>query len=574
MKAISQETLEKINRLTGQTFWNRVSGGTDEQVELLREIGLSGESAAIPEISYLLVDASGPVWHAAAEAVNRLLETLKPLDLVALDQRMREVGSYDREVDRRWRKLRPSDLSRFESSEFAARLLGLASFHSGGYVREAAIKSLMTQESGNELPFLLIRLNDWVTPVREAAAKAVDAKMHAEYAHHFMRCLQLVLRLGKCGRANRGLVENVCGLLRRAECRDILQAGMKSNDRALRRASFQLAADAEQSARAVIIRAALLDADPVARAWAVRRFLPEITAEDLPSVAAPMLVDRFMPVRRDALWALATKCPDFAAEPLRRALLDSHVGMREVARHFLMVAGCFDARRFYLEALEHNKGRTGVAAIRGLGETGRPEDAAAVSENFNSAEPRFRRAATYAVGKLDGKHFIGPLLLMLADESPSVSREALRALLPNAHEPTLEAYWKLFANDKRVFVQRNVLVLMLRFGKWEKLPPLLLACSNEDARLSGFAQNALRAWFRNYNHSFAEPTRIDREKIQVALQSTEKHPPAGHVSGIRGGTDHHPAGQQRCGIPSVSLQSGSWALCDRPVRPRIPALRH
>jgi len=239
--------------------------------------------------------------------------------------------------------------------------------------------------------------------VREAATRAVNARLRPEYAQYFLRSLQLVLRLETCGRANRVLVDSVCGLLRRAECREVLQDGMKSSDRALRCASFQLAADAEQSARSVIIKAALADADPVARAWAVRRFLPEATAEELPSMAAPMLADRFMPVRRDALWALATKCPDFAGEPLRRALLDSHVRMREVARQFLAADERFDARPFYLDALERREAKTLAAAIRGLGESGGLEDAKLVSPFLNVPEPRLRRAASYAVGKLDAE---------------------------------------------------------------------------------------------------------------------------------------------------------------------------
>jgi hypothetical protein len=262
MKAISQETWEKIRRLGGRSFWNRLFGSTEKQVELLRDIGHSGEAAAIPEIAWILVDFSGPVSRAAAEVVHRLIETLTPLDLAALDQRIREVGSYDREVDRRWRTLRPTDLSGFASSEFAVSLLGLASFHSSGYVREAAVEHLAGQNSGHELPFLLIRLNDWVVPVRDVAAHAVNARIRPEYAQHFLRNLRLVLRLQSCGRVNRTLVDFVCGLLRRAGCREVLQAGMKSSDRALRRASFQLAADAEQSARTVIIRAALADDAP------------------------------------------------------------------------------------------------------------------------------------------------------------------------------------------------------------------------------------------------------------------------------------------------------------------------
>jgi HEAT repeat protein len=534
MKTISPETREKIGHLLrGSNFWNRMFANTEEQVELLHDIGYSCESAAIPEIAWLLVGASGPVWRAAAEAVHRLLATLAPLDLAALDQRIREIGSYDRERDRRWRKLRPSDLSRFVSSEFAVSLLGLASFHSSGYAREAAVEKLSALDSGQELPFLLIRLNDWVVPVREAAARAVNTRLRPEYAHHFLRNLRLVLRLESCGRANRALVDIICGLLRRAECQEVLQAGMKSSDRALRRASFQLAANAEQSARAVIIRAALADTDPVARAWAVKRFLPEVTAGELPSIAAPMLADRFMPVRRDTLWALATKCPDFAAEPLKRALLDSHFGMREVARCFLAADGHFDIRKFYLDAVQRREARTLAAAIRGLGETGKPEDAGVVSEFLNAPKPSLRRAATYAVGKLDAEHFVAQLMQMLADEMPGVSREALKALLPKARHQSLDDFWKLFANDKRVFVRRNTLVLMLRFGKWEKLPPLLLACADEDKLLAEIAAGAVHDWIVHYNGSYAEPTRRDFENIESALRKVHTRLPRKSVDEIR-----------------------------------------
>ena len=69
MKSVSKETPEKIDRLfRGGSFWSRVLASSEEQVELLHEIGFSGEAGAIPEIACLLVDASGPVFRAAGEA--------------------------------------------------------------------------------------------------------------------------------------------------------------------------------------------------------------------------------------------------------------------------------------------------------------------------------------------------------------------------------------------------------------------------------------------------------------------------------------------------------------------------
>jgi hypothetical protein len=68
-------------------------------------------------------------------------------------------------------------------------------------------------------------------------------------------------------------------------------------------------------------------------------------------------------------------------------------------------------------------------------------------------------------------------------------------------------------------------MLILYFGKWQKLPPILLACADKDVRLAGLAQAALRDWLRNYNRSFAEPTRTDFEKIQDALTQAEDRLP-------------------------------------------------
>ena len=173
MKSVSKETREKIDRLfRGGSFWSRVLASSEEQVELLHEIGFSGEAGAIPEIACLLVDASGPVFRAAVEAVHRLLQTLTPFELAGLDQRIRMIGACDRGLDYGWRKLWPSGLRRFGSSEFAASLFGLASFHNDGYVREAAVNGLSALDDGQELQFLLIRLNDWVAPAFGTMATA------------------------------------------------------------------------------------------------------------------------------------------------------------------------------------------------------------------------------------------------------------------------------------------------------------------------------------------------------------------------------------------------------------------
>jgi HEAT repeat protein len=467
------------------------------------------------------------------EGVHNIVSELSPLDLAALDQRVRGWGAYSYYNLNNWQNLRPSDVIRLAQSKFAVSLVGLASFHHSGYVREAAVRELAAQLTGKELPFLLIRLNDWVSQVRDAAVQAVSTRIEPPYAVHFLANIRLVLRLRACGRVEKQFVDDVCSLLKRPECKEVLQAGTASKDRTIRRISFKLAAEADPSTRSSIIRTVMTDPDAVVRSWAVRHFLPDVTADELPSVIEPMLNDRFMPVRRDALWAVATRRPDLAAEPLRRALLDSHTSMRETARQFLPVAGIPDARVFYVEAAERGNNAQRFAALCGLGETGKASDVPLLSPGLRASQPRLRRAAVYAMGKLDADGCISKLTEFLSDAMPSVSREALKALLSKVSQVPLDDLEQLSVFHASFHVRRNALTLIQHADKWRKLPALLHACGDEDAKIASLATRALQDWFFNYNRSYTEPTQADFERIQSVLPQVESKLPHATVQELR-----------------------------------------
>lgn len=392
---------------------------------------------------------------------------------------------------------------------------------------------LALQRTGKELPFLLIRLNDWVPQIRDAAAMAVRARIERSYAAHFLANISLVLRLRICGRVEKKFGDDICALLKRAECKDVLQAGTTSKDKAVRRISFQLAAEADPSTRIAIIRASMTDPDAAARSWAVRHFLPEVSPDELPGITEPMLKDRFMPVRRDALWYAATKRPDMARQALRAALLDDHVAMREIARQFLTAAQIESSRDFYAEAVENDNHKQRFAAICGLGETGKAADVTLIARFLNSTQTRIRRAVAYAVGKLDLEGQLQNLVILLSDPKPSVSREALKALQTKSRCIALADLENLVATGSEFHIRRNALTLISQVDKWKKVPALIKVCGDADVRLAQQAAKGLRAWSANYNSSFAEPTRADFEKISAELTRFEPLLPHGFAVELR-----------------------------------------
>ena len=438
-----------------------------------------------------------------------------------LDQRSREWSEYSYYRLHSWRFLAPGDVRRLAKSQFATSLIGLVSFHFSGYVREAAVQELASQRTGRELPFLLIRLNDWVAQVRAAAECAVRQRLSPEYAPHFLANISLVLRLRECGRLEKELVDDVFALLKRPECKEALLACMASEHRTIRRISFQLFIEANPATAANTIHYMMADPDAVLRLLAVRHILPSITPDELPSVIEPMLKDRFMPVRREALWALAAKRPDAAKEPIRRALLDSHVSMRDTARHYLELADVADVRAFYTEALRSGAESSVLSALCGLGENGKASDVCLLFDHLVSPRTKIRSAAVYALGRLDAAGNLNTLVGFLSDTKSSVSRQAMKALIPMAREIALEDLEKLVVSSANHHVKHNALLLVLHTGKWRKLPALLNACTDEDPKLARFAAKTLENWIATYNRSFAEPSRTDIERIQSALANVE-----------------------------------------------------
>lgn len=109
-----------------------------------------------------------------AEEIDQIISELSPLDLAALDQRVRESWMAYRYYNlHNWQSLRPSDVSRLAQSKFATSLVGLTSFHVSGYVREAAVAELTSQRTGKELPFLLINAQvNWKDANRFCASAA------------------------------------------------------------------------------------------------------------------------------------------------------------------------------------------------------------------------------------------------------------------------------------------------------------------------------------------------------------------------------------------------------------------
>lgn len=297
MRTISPNTRRLINQLyEPASFWERLSH-SGKAAGTLTEIGNSAEPVSIIDILPFVLADRKEVAIAAAAAVHKLTEATSPRDLLGLDRLSRERSPYVGNYRLDWYRLLPKDLDRLQTfGEASTALLGIAGFHHSGYVREEAVKRLNRITTGIEIPFLLIRLDDWVSSVRDAAQKAINSRLDPAYCRSFITNLALIARLEAAAKVHsEPIIKRIKELQQSAECRSGLTEALSSNDRFIRRASFRLAINSKGRNLSEVLRQALNDSDTVIRLWAAQGVSAAFEGAALDQMLTLMKRDRFMP---------------------------------------------------------------------------------------------------------------------------------------------------------------------------------------------------------------------------------------------------------------------------------------
>lgn len=521
MKRPSERTWQLLNEFySGQGLWNSLIG-KKPSVDFLDEIAASGEQLVISHLAPMLLHRSENVRVAAAHCISKIIIGIAAKDFPQLEQSCRNDWAYDSSALHPWRTMKPSELPKLFQLPSSDFLLGLASFHNNGYVRESALEMLTTVRSGIELPFVLLRLNDWVPQVRRIAADAISARLETDYASRFIRNLWLVSRLRSCGRGEHELVVNqVTSLLASAESPEALTQGILSADPWTRRESFQIALAGTTANHKRLLDSVLHDADPILRLWAIRAILPKAAPEEARRYLQSASADKFRPVRCEALNLWASRFPDDATDRLEQALFDSHGSVRSLAQFWMKkLRPEVSVAEVYREVLARGDQTKLRAAILGVGETGEKQDAARVAENLNAGTQSLQKAAIRSLASLDREAYTDRFFRALSDDEPGISNEAARALRPLArrfHDQLLP----VFRESRLPHTKRNVFRLLQTLPFWRRGIFLFEAIRDSDEHIVKHALNHLRTWIDRSGGMPTPPSPDELAQLQNALKAS------------------------------------------------------
>jgi len=488
--------------------------------EILAKIEKDHDLNDIPKAFRWLLTSDDPTLKLrAALSIAKLVSLLPITRLLKLDLLFREQTSLEWEHD--WKRKDPANLLLPSLSESEkAIILGLASFHSNGYFRERAIKALSLMTSGDELPYLVIRLNDWVPAIWNRSNTAVLRRLNPQNARAIIDALPLIFRLrGRSRHDHHELVDASIATLSKPDARPELELGLRSKENEVRRCCYQVIIEAGIFDNPTLLDHLIKEPLPTNRSYILRHISAKLTPEEFQPYRSALLRDNSAPVRLTALRLLHQFNPAESIAELELAVLDEDPGVREAARFLLKkIDSKYDFPRIYREILR-DPSILSRGAISGLGETGQADDTKYVMPILKADKVRLVRSGMRAVAKLDFPGSKDALIAFLADPRTGVAKEAHRLLLGRIDAIDAELIHRDYFQNKPDVLRQQSAFLLCSLGKWDAPKYLLEICADRSEPIAEFGLSALSKWLSRYNCSFTTPTRAQLEAIQNALKA-------------------------------------------------------
>lgn len=508
-RQVSPETRSLIAQLDVHRSWTWMGLEKVSVDEVLATIADRGEPAAVPWLLDELFARRRRVREAAAAAVAGLVRQVHVRDVAWFDDHVRRSCGLS------WRRMSALHLS---LTHRRAELLAVACCHPSGYVRETALRSLSLEAlGGTTLLFLILRLNDWVSAVRDAADERFDEALSALPRDELIPALGMVpwMRSHRLRRKLGPQVDRLLAAFEEPGASDARERARRSEDPVVRREAFRLSLRCSVLATEEIARG-LTDPDP-SIAMEVLRGGMEVDGH---SVCRQALRSPHGRVRAAAIRGVLQAGSEDAEALVLAFMFDPSPAVREVARSAAIDLSPDRILEAGRRAVEVSSGRKRAAALAGLTAADVPQaDLRPLLNAYaNDISARVRARVVECMAQLEGGLNEGRLLTALSDPSRRVASTAAR-LAAGDRSISAEGLWDSVTSGRWDHTRRHAFLLLSKQGKWVSLRYTLEALRLPDIELRGLAHYALRNWMARVNRSFVPPSETDRLAIEAAIDA-------------------------------------------------------
>jgi hypothetical protein len=398
-----------------------------------------------------------------------------------------------------------------------------AACDASGYRRLSAVHALDQMATPATLPALIIRVNDWVEPVRRTALSAITKLALPANAAAFATCLPLFHQLSQRSRADHApLIQFVEDFLCEPANAAAVVSAITDPQPRIARACLKLAITRGLADAATLVAQGMKQRDLATRTMTAP-LIAQLRGKARDKVLAVALADRNMPLRLAALRILLAQAPD--SVDVKAYLFDRHLAIRLLAAGHRRTQGGNPASIYAEELARGGKDPVRLRiALWGLGEHGTRSDATTIRPFLHHSVPSVRCEALHAYARRDGEDLHNIVLHALGSTDAAVSNEAGR-IARRAHlQFDATQLLPLLLDPPRANVAATLVAAQQLSNKWERLILLLHLRRVSGDEGHGNFVSAIRHWEDGYNRNFMPVTAKQRNTLMALLQRASARP--------------------------------------------------
>lgn len=487
---------------------------------MIRALGDTGEALLASALLEFAFNFHRGISRTAANSIAQLLQACSAEELAYLCKRMREAGEYGSTPWMQQQLVESAVAKTWGLGAPGVFVLGLSSFCQSGYVREIAVQELGRCDMPEAIPFLMLRLNDWVPQVQRAAMAAIENFLTVEHAGPLVEALPALIRfLELPTSAFEEWMKKLREQLASPAFAEALKAGLSSDAVRVRRECTSIAIQAK---RADTCRAGLASPDPHVRRHCADYLLGSLQNQPKIRLIEQLLDDVDPSVRRSALRAAATQQTNNLHALLERGLMDPSSKVRSTAAFHMRESFGMDLAGFYRSQIALASGRSLGIALMGLERFGDAGDVELLLPHRSSPCAHIARPALRALGRLDPGNQARRMTELLAHAKRSFSKIARDFFLEHHVLMDLDAMESMLRSNPLEHVRFHAFEVLKQTGKWSRLRFGLIALGHADGELQKRAATAIRDWMRDFNRLQQPPTPIEVEAVQAQATAARK----------------------------------------------------
>jgi hypothetical protein len=486
--------------------------------DVLDSILKKNDLTKLPVAFSFLLTSSDDLKMRTAEALHLCLSSLTNKELLLVDTLFRDGTSMDWNYD--WKSVSPMDLclSNMTDDEKVS-VLGLCTFHPNGYFREEALKVLSSFETGREIPFFLIRCNDWVAEVRSTAKSLFEERITIDYAENIVKSLPIVFKLRNSNRVDHSvLFDKVVKLLSQQEAVPFLHRATESKLNKIRYFSYKVMVYSNTFKRNTLVDYLKKETEPHSRLLLFNEIMNGISELEFNLYYSILKKDKYPKIRAEVLQKYYTLNPNQSIKELEKALFDKSGAIRWIARYLLKKQNITDFAPYYTKVIKHQCNESLRGALLGIGEVGNKEHVEMVLPLLKSAQVGIVKAAIRAISLLDASNNRDVFIKMLSHEHNGISKEARKSLQGTFYHDEIDEIYRIYKEGNTPHSRYNAAILLSSLSKWESIQYIIeFYVNKEDDSISRFGKLQLVKWIATFNRTFNAPSKEQVASIRQAL---------------------------------------------------------